>query len=263
MISTITRPAARSARKCAGFMVEEAASSRQLRRVWQTGHVVLVTRSAGQGADARVSIIPASTQFPIPREPGRVTATALERSFLTCASASIGGAQADLRDVRGVADPLIVQLVTALRSETNAGNGALAEALATALAMHLVSHYSVNRAEAHGVEEGLGGARLRMVMNYINDRLGGGICIGALAEVAELSPSHFIRMFQVSTGLSPHQYVLRARVLRAQELLRTTRHSIAEIAAMTGFCGQSHFTKHFGRVLGVTPMRYRRNAGAK
>jgi AraC family transcriptional regulator len=42
-------------------------------------------------------------------------------------------------------------------------------------------------------------------------------------------------------------------------LLRTTHQSIAEIARITGFCGQSHFTMHFRRVLGVTPKRYLRN----
>ena len=257
MIDTIAPATSRKLRQRSGFVVEEAASARQLRHVWKGGHVVLLTNP---GVNACVSIIPANTQFPMPRETGKLIAVALEPSFVTCRTAALGGARAELRDVRGVTDALIVQLMTALRSE--AENAPFAETLAIALAMHLVSHYSVNRSEARETDRGLGGTRLRAAVEYINANLSRDISIAALANVTVLSQSHFIRMFQFSTGLSPHQYILRARVLRAQELLRRTRYSIAEIADMTGFCGQSHFTKHFGRILGTTPRRYRRNGQA-
>jgi AraC-like DNA-binding protein len=171
---------------------------------------------------------------------------------MTCSTASLGGARAQLRDVREVSDPLIVQLVAAIKAEANKPwNEPLAEALATALAMHLVCHYSVNKGEGCDAERWLGKTRLRAVLDHINEHLGQNISIDALAKTAGLSSSHFIRMFQYATGLSPHQYILRARVLRGQELLRTTRESIAEIAQYHGFCGQSHFTMHFRRVLGV------------
>jgi AraC family transcriptional regulator len=243
-----------------GFKVEEAASCRQLREVWKTGHVILVAQPR-DCAGARVSIIPSNTQFAEPCEQsGKVIAVALQPAFVTCSTASLGGARAQLRDVREVNDPLIVQLITALRAEVNKPwNEPLAEALATALAMHLVCHYSVNKAEGCDAERWLGKTRLRAVLDHINEHLAQNISIEALAKTAGLSSSHFIRMFQYATGLSPHQYILRARVLRGQELLRTTHVSIAEIARITGFCGQSHFTMHFKRVLGVTPKRYLRN----
>jgi AraC family transcriptional regulator len=241
-----------------GFIVEEAASAGGLRQVWKAGHVVLVTHQRGNSGDARLSIIPANTPFPAPRETGRVLAVVLEPSFLICSAASLGAARAEVRDVREVTDPLIVQLVIALRAEVGR-NAPFAETLATALAMHLISHYSVNRSEACA-DGGLGPTRLRTVVDHINANLDRDISLAALAKAAGLSPSHFIRMFQHSTGLSPHQYVLRARVLRAQALLRGTHHGIAEIARMTGFCGQSHFTKHFGRAFGTTPRRYRRKS---
>jgi AraC-like DNA-binding protein len=61
------------------------------------------------------------------------------------------------------------------------------------------------------------------------------------------------------TGTTPHRYVLRARIERAQELLRMTGLSVAEIAAAVGFAGQSHFCTAFSRETGVTPTRYRRH----
>ena len=251
----------RNARHHTGFKVEEAASCRQLRNVWKAGHVVLIVQHLGNRACARVSIIPSNTLFATPCEQtGKVVAVALQPVFVTCSTASLGGARAQLRDVREVNDPLIVQLITALKAEVNKPwNEPLAETLATALAMHLVCHYSTNKAEGCDAERWLGKTRLRAVLVHINEHLGQNISIEALASTAGLSFSHFIRMFRNATGLSPHQYILRARVLRGQELLRTTHDSIAGIARITGFCNQSHFTKHFRRVIGVTPQRYLRN----
>ncbi len=261
MIDSTETGELRHASRHTGFKVEEAASCRQLCDVWKGGHVVLFVQPPGNRAAARISIVPSNTQFATPCEqPGKVVAVALQPVFMTCSTASLGGARAQLRDVREVNDPLIVQLITALKAEVNKPwNEPLAETLATALAMHLVCHYSVNKGEGCDAERWLGKTRLRAVLDHINEHLGQSISIDALAKTAGLSSSHFIRMFQYATGLSPHQYILRARVLRGQELLRTTHESISEIARITGFCGQSHFTMHFRRVLGVTPKRYLRN----
>ena len=261
MIDSTTIDKVRNASHHTGFKVEEAPSCRKLHGVWKAGHVVLVVQPPGNRANARVSIIPSNTQFATPHDqPGKVVAVALQPVFITCSTASLGGARAQLRDVREIDDPLIVQLITALNAEVNKPwNEPLAEALATALAMHLVCHYSINKGEGCDAERWLGKTRLRLVLDHINEHLGQNISIEALAKTADLSSSHFIRMFQYATGLSPHQYILRARVLRGQELPRTTQESIAEIARITGFCGQSHFTMHFRRVIGVTPKRYLRN----
>ena len=261
MVESTATGELRNANRHTGFKVEEAASCGQLRHVWKAGHVVLIVQPPDNRAAAHISIIPSNTRFPLPcDQAGRVVAVALQPVFMTCSTASLGGARAQLRDVREVSDPLIVQLVAAIKAEANKPwNEPLAEALATALAMHLVCHYSVKKGEGCDAERWLGKTRLRAVLDHINEHLGQNISIDALAKTAGLSSSHFIRMFQYATGLSPHQYILRARVLRGQELLRTTRESIAEIAHITGFCGQSHFTMHFRRVLGVTPKRYLRN----
>src|SRR5688572_16109981 len=137
MIDSTATGELRNASHHTGFKVEEAASCRQLRQVWNAGHVVLVAQPR-DGAGARVSIIPSNTRFALPCEPTRkVIAVALQPVFVTCSTASLGGARAQLRDVREVSDPLIVQLITALSAEENKPwNGPLAEALATALAMH-------------------------------------------------------------------------------------------------------------------------------
>ncbi len=72
-----------------------------------------------------------------------------------------------------------------------------------------------------------------------------------------MSQYYFSKLFKISTGTTPHQYVMRQRVECAQELLRQDRTPLAEIAAQVGFETQSHFTSVFRHIVGITPKRYR------
>jgi methylphosphotriester-DNA--protein-cysteine methyltransferase len=65
------------------------------------------------------------------------------------------------------------------------------------------------------------------------------------------------RLFKASTGLPPHQYVIGRRIERAKQLLRDDDHSLAQVAARVGFWDQGYFTRHFERLVGVTPGRFR------
>ena len=78
------------------------------------------------------------------------------------------------------------------------------------------------------------------------------------AAAAHVNPYHFARLFKAGTRLPPHQYVIARRVERAKELLRgRDRPPLAEVATEVGFSDQSHFTRHFRRLVGVTPRRFR------
>jgi AraC family transcriptional regulator len=80
----------------------------------------------------------------------------------------------------------------------------------------------------------------------------------AVAERTRLSCSYFCRGFRQSTGWAPHQWLIRARVARAQELLIGTAQSLADIALGVGFSDQAHFTRSFGKVVGSSPGAWRR-----
>lgn len=71
-----------------------------------------------------------------------------------------------------------------------------------------------------------------------------------------MSPNYFSRLFKETTGITPHQYVIRCRVEEAQDLLRQGKLSIAEIATQVGFVDQSHLNRHFKRLVGVTPKTF-------
>ncbi len=77
------------------------------------------------------------------------------------------------------------------------------------------------------------------------------------ASETGLSPFHFLRMFSRSLGVTPHQYLLRARLRRAARLLADTDRPITEIALDVGFADLSNFVRTFHRVAGVSPRNFR------
>jgi AraC-like DNA-binding protein len=83
------------------------------------------------------------------------------------------------------------------------------------------------------------------------------ISIETLAELAELSPFHFSRVFKQATGITPLQFVTRERMLQAQQLIRETSRSLIEIALEVGYTSPSHFAKVFRRTVGMAPTRFR------
>jgi transcriptional regulator GlxA family with amidase domain len=106
------------------------------------------------------------------------------------------------------------------------------------------------------IRGGLSPKTLRRVQDHIAANLGQKITNEALAQVAKLSPSHFARAFKDSQGVAPHRYILECRVKRTQELLATDL-SLSEIAVEVGFSDQSHLTRWFREIVGVTPGSYR------
>jgi AraC family transcriptional regulator len=139
-----------------------------------------------------------------------------------------------------------------------AGGPLAAESLANVLAIHLLRHVLAPRQPERGSDGPLPRGRLRAVVEYIEEHLDASPSLQQLAAVARLSPYHFARQFKTATGLPPHQYVIARRVQRAQLLLQAeTDLSLAEVAASAGFSDQSQFTRHFKRLVGVTPGQFR------
>ena len=129
--------------------------------------------------------------------------------------------------------------------------------LAHLLASYLVEKYIDLAAEKPDFYSGLPIWQLRKVEDYVRDQLAEEISVDKLAEVIELSPFHFSRVFKQSTGMSPLQFVTRQRITRAQQLIRETSRSLIEIALDVGYTSPSHFAQIFRRVVGVTPTELR------
>src|SRR4029453_18010105 len=82
-----------------------------------------------------------------------------------------------------------------------------------------------------------------------------------LAGRALLSPRSFARRFRAATGTTPMQWLLRQRVLHAQRLLETTDLSVERVSQRCGFGTATALRVHFRRIVGTTPMAYRRTFG--
>jgi len=108
--------------------------------------------------------------------------------------------------------------------------------------------------------EAIGGLppwRLQRVFAHIRENLANEVSVAELAKTVGMSQYYFSKLFKTSTGTTPHQYVMRQRVERAQALLREGRTALANVATQVGFETQSHFTSVFRHIVGITPKRYR------
>lgn len=109
---------------------------------------------------------------------------------------------------------------------------------------------------------GLRPSALARAQHFIDHHLAERIGLADIANAACVSRYHFARMFRLSTGRSPMQYLLLRRIERAQQLLSSGRHSVSTVAHELGFFDQSHFVNSFRRVTGATPGRFARHSRA-
>jgi AraC family transcriptional regulator len=138
-----------------------------------------------------------------------------------------------------------------------AGGPLAAESLANLLAVHLLRQVAAPRRLERGRDGALSQGRLRAVVEYIEEHLDATPSLAQMAAVARLSVYHFARQFKASTGLPPHEYVITRRVERAKVLVQGGGLLLAEVAARAGFADQSQFSRHFKRLVGVTPRQFR------
>jgi AraC-like DNA-binding protein len=81
--------------------------------------------------------------------------------------------------------------------------------------------------------------------------------VPALARIAHVSESHFIRTFRATFGETPHRYLQRRRVERAMFLLRDTDRRVTDICLNVGFTSLGTFSRTFRDIVGETPSAYR------
>jgi transcriptional regulator GlxA family with amidase domain len=108
------------------------------------------------------------------------------------------------------------------------------------------------------VRHGLAPWQVHRVLAHIEANLGTSIRNQDLAALSRLSTFHFNVAFRNSVGNSPHEYIIRRRMERAQGLMLSTDMALSEIAAVCGLADQAHFTRLFRRFVGESPAAWRR-----
>lgn len=181
---------------------------------------------------------------------------------------------ADSADLQGVSelldrsaepDPVLGGLMGALFAPTGdqlERSALFVDQLSVAIGIHVAHRYGNARRET--VTARIKGRRLSLrhmalVQDRMRDRLHGDLSVAELARACNLSEGVFLRAFRDTTGKTPHQFLMQERVEKARDLLAYSALPLGEIALACGFADQSHFTRVFSRMLGVSPGAWRRS----
>ena len=157
-----------------------------------------------------------------------------------------------------VEDTVIAALLTNMAVEVAEGcpGGTLyGESLSLALSSYLLGRLYGEKGDAKALRK-FSQVEARRVIDYIHANLDRALSLSELAELVELSPRHFFRLFSSTFGTTPHRYIIEERISVAKQLIAKGR-LLTEIAAKLGFAHQSHFADVFRKVTGVPPGQFR------
>ena len=122
----------------------------------------------------------------------------------------------------------------------------------------LVADFLLSISQLSGIESGIDKPvheGTRIVRDYLNDNHHRNVTLDECAKLTGTSKFHLHRSFVAELGVPPHQYLSGVRISRARDLLRGGARP-ADVASLTGFCDQSHLTRVFTEIVGLTPGAY-------
>jgi AraC family transcriptional regulator len=202
------------------------------------------------------------------RDPFHCIMFHLPRTALDAMAYEAGGPPVgDLRYQAGVSidDPVVRHLLSALLpaiEKPEQAHPLFLDHVALALVAHLASAYGGMSPPRGMPWGGLAPWQERRAKELMSASLNEEIPLSRLAGECGLSVRHFARAFRQSTGTSPHRWLLKHRVEHARGLLHNRALSLSEVALSCGFADQSHFTRVFTAMMGVSPGAWRRAVGA-
>lgn len=133
-------------------------------------------------------------------------------------------------------------------------------AVASHILRELASLGAARRPAAPTPSRAIDRERIRLAVEFIEHKAAQPLSLEVIARAVDLSPFHFLRLFHRQVGVTPHQYLIRARLRRAVDLLRDSTLPVTEVALEVGFGDLSNFVRTFHREVGCPPQRFRRGA---
>ena len=161
-------------------------------------------------------------------------------------------------------DQMVERLARALLGGEQIGGalgGHYADCVSAAIVMRLLTSAEREAPQTRPRVAELARWRLRRAIEFVEANLANSISTSDISAAAGLTRMHFAAQFKAATGLRPHEYLLRRRVERAQEMLVQTGMSVVDVALSVGFQSQSHFTVVFNRFVGRPPHAWRQSHG--
>lgn len=153
------------------------------------------------------------------------------------------------------AEDTVLATFSRVMQSIRANRPALQQILAGATTNLLGLFYSAQQAQPSADVQNANA--IESAIARIQNEFGRDLNMKTLARQLGVSYSWFRHSFATHTGLSPHQYLLEFRLVRARSLLAETRSSIKEIAAQTGFEDEFYFSRLFRQKLNLTPSQWR------
>jgi AraC family transcriptional regulator len=172
----------------------------------------------------------------------------------------MGGRAPRLNETPRLKDERVRALVAAAEADLASGSPAgriYTDSIGRALAAALMHSQGLLRSPVRHYRGGLSPVQLRRVTSFVHENLHEDVSLMQMAGEAQLSPAYFSQMFRQSTGVAPHQFVLRARVARAKELLLKEDARVLDVAIACGFQTQQHFAKVFRSLCKMSPTQFR------
>jgi len=163
-------------------------------------------------------------------------------------------------DPKIMMDPLLeamMQLIFRANQQGGAFIPSFVEGMSLAIVSRLL-HLDMNGGLQEKRVGGLARWRLRRAVEYIDAHVGRPIYLSELGDVTGLSKMRFAAQFRIATGYSPHEFILRRKIMKAQELLGGSDVKLADLALSLGFHSQAHFTTVFKKIAGASPGEWRR-----
>jgi AraC-like DNA-binding protein len=162
---------------------------------------------------------------------------------------------------------IVVDSLARALLEANRVGGSFGQIYADCISMAIVARLLASASRVATSERSRGSKlaqwRLKRAIDYVEARLDEPVSLADVASSAGLTRMHFAAQFRAATGLRPHEYLLRRRIERAQELLVATGMPLVDVALSVGFQTQSHFTSVFKRYAGQPPRAWRESRGVQ
>ncbi len=173
----------------------------------------------------------------------------------------------EIRNVFETRDSTIERMALILTAELERAShptqALIIDAMSCSLAAHLLRSYNAFEPVEQPAAPLLRKVELARLTEFIEDNLYRKISLGELAAIVRVSRFHFARLFKRSTGMTAISFVEQCRIRRAQSLIEESDYPLAEIALVTGFADQSHFTRRFHRHVGCTPAVFAQEKGRR
>lgn len=100
--------------------------------------------------------------------------------------------------------------------------------------------------------------KISQIIKYINENYHKNISLSSVAKEFYLSPFYLSKLFKQTTNFTFIEYVNSVKIKNAANLLQNNKYKIIDIAEKVGFTNNTHFTRVFKTVMGVSPMKYRK-----